>query len=209
MQQQAKEIDLTRAVIQPVKDVVGSNGEHQPTLVSPTVVETDFAELEDGSLVEIIEDPENSSRTLLAVYKDGEVRFTHRLQHGNRVLVPIPRDRHVIRHVRLPRGVKAYESARSLLRQTDSILSRCLDLDEGDRFLLACFVLSTWFIEKLPVAPYVALVGLPRSGKSTALSVLSLMCRRSLLTADITSAAFYRVCDRLMPTLLIDETSTA
>jgi hypothetical protein len=30
-----------------------------------------------------------------------------------------------------------------------------------------------------------------------------------LLTADITSAAFYRVCERLTPTLLIDETSTA
>ena len=111
--------------------------------------------------------------------------------------------------MRLPRGVKNYESVRSLLRQTESILSRCLDIDEGDRFLLACFVLSTWFIEKLPVAPYVALVGLPRSGKSTALSVLDLMCRRGLLTADISSAAFYRVCDRLTPTLLIDETSTA
>jgi hypothetical protein len=194
---------------QPAEDVVGLRGERQPTLVSSTIVETDFAELADGSLVEIIEDPENSSRTLLAVYKDGEISFTHRFQHGNRTLVPIPRDRHVMRHVRLPRGVKSYESVYSLLQQTGSILSQCLDIDEGDKFLLACFVLSTWFIEKLPVAPYVALVGLPRSGKSTALSVLNLMCRRGLQTADITSAAFYRVCDRLTPTLLIDETSTA
>ena len=75
--------------------------------------------------------------------------------------------------------------------------------------MLACFVLSTWLIERLPVAPYIALVGLPRSGKSTTLSLLNLLCRRSLLTADITSAAFYRVCDRLTPTLLIDETGTA
>lgn len=203
MQQRAKENpeDLT-----PVVDL---KGERQPTLVSSTVVETDFTELDDGSLVEIIEDPENPSRTLLAIYKDGHVCLTHRFQHGNRVLVPIPRDRHVVRHVRLPRGVKAYESVPSLLRQTDSILSRCLDIDRGHRLLLEFFVLSTWFIEKLPVAPYVALVGLPRSGKSTALSVLNLLCRRGLLTADITSAAFYRVCDRLTPTLLIDETSTA
>jgi hypothetical protein len=71
------------------------------------------------------------------------------------------------------------------------------------------FVLSTWFIDKLPVAPYVALVGLPRSGKSTTLELLRLLCRRALLTADITSAAFYHVCDRLTPTLLIDETGTA
>jgi hypothetical protein len=38
---------------------------------------------------------------------------------------------------------------------------------------------------------------------------LSLICRRSLLTADISSAAFYQVCDQLTPTLLIDETATA
>jgi hypothetical protein len=53
------------------------------------------------------------------------------------------------------------------------------------------------------------LVGLPCSGKSTVLRLLSLLCRRSLLTADITSAALYSVCDRLTPTLLIDETGTA
>ncbi len=59
------------------------------------------------------------------------------------------------------------------------------------------------------MAPYVAFFGLPRSGKSTALKLLSLLCRRSLLTTDITSAAFYAACDRLTPTLLIDETDTA
>ena len=58
-------------------------------------------------------------------------------------------------------------------------------------------------------SPYLALVGLPASGKSTVLKVLRLLCRRSLLTADISSAAFYRVCERLTPTLLIDETATA
>jgi hypothetical protein len=90
-----------------------------------------------------------------------------------------------------------------------SIFSQCLDLDDDDTILLAHFVLSTWFIDQMPVAPYVALVGLPRSGKSTALSLLRLLCRRALLTTDITSAAFYRVCDRLTPTLLLDETGTA
>lgn len=84
-----------------------------------------------------------------------------------------------------------------------------MDLREEYIFLLTCFVLSTWFIDQLPVAPYVALVGLPRSGKSTALSLLNLFCRRALLTADISTAAFYRVCDLLTPTLLIDETGTA
>jgi hypothetical protein len=75
--------------------------------------------------------------------------------------------------------------------------------------LLTAFVLSSWFREKLPVAPYLALLGPPGSGKTTAMRILSLLCRRGLLTSDITSAAFYDVCHRLGPTLLIDETITA
>jgi len=54
----------------------------------------------------------------------------------------------------------------------------------------------------------VALVGLPQSGKTTLLQVLNLLCRRPLLTADITAAAFFDACSRLTPTLLIDETGT-
>ena len=69
--------------------------------------------------------------------------------------------------------------------------------------------MSTWFLERLQIAPYLALVGLPRSGKTTLLQVLNLLCRRPLLTADITSAAFYEVYEKLGPTLLVDETLTA
>jgi hypothetical protein len=65
---------------------VESTGEYQPTLSTPPVVETDFAETADGSLIEMIEDPEDSARTLLAVYKGGEVRYTSRFQSGDRVL---------------------------------------------------------------------------------------------------------------------------
>jgi hypothetical protein len=44
--------------------------------------------------------------------------------------------------------------------------------------LLCMFALSTWFIEQLPVSHYIALVGFPRPGKSTALSELRLLHRR-------------------------------
>jgi hypothetical protein len=174
-----------------------------------SVVETDFAEIGDGTLVEMIEDPEDTARTLLAVYKGGEVHYTSRFQSGDRVLIPIPRNDRIIKHMRLPRGVRACESERSLLIAICALLSQCLDLDVGQPDLLAFFVLSTWFIEQLPVAPYVALVGLSQSGKTMALYILSLLCRHALFTADITSTAFYRIYDRLTPTVLIDETGTA
>jgi hypothetical protein len=75
--------------------------------------------------------------------------------------------------------------------------------------LLSFFVLSSWFPERLPVSAYLSLVGPPESGKSTALRVLGLLCRRSLLTTDFSSAAFHRACELFKPTILIDETATA
>jgi hypothetical protein len=97
----------------------------------------------------------------------------------------------------------------ALFREVETFLAKCIDLEDRHRFLLAAFVLSTWIVDRLPIAPYVALVGLPRSGKSTALHALYLLCRRGLVTSDISSAAFYRACDDLMPTLCFDEASTA
>src|SRR4029077_20146772 len=47
---------------------------------SDQIVETDFAELNDGTLVDLVQDSENSRRTLLAVWKDGEVRYLDELK---------------------------------------------------------------------------------------------------------------------------------
>jgi hypothetical protein len=118
-----------------------------PGLVPRPVVETDFAELEDGSLVEMIEDHENHSRSLLAVYKDGNVHCTGQLQANGKTFVPVPRDLEIVRHVRLPLGAEPYASTRVLLLNLVSIISQCVELKESHSFLLASFVLSTWLIE--------------------------------------------------------------
>lgn len=177
-------------------------------LPASRIDEVDFMQLTDGSLVEMIENPEDPSRTSLAVCKDKEVRRTDEVESAGKLFRPIPRDGFA-RHIRLPNGAAPYQSVRCLLVKIMTFLNKCLDVSDSDRILLASFVVATWFIDRLPVAPYIALVGLPSSGKSTVLRVLRLVCRRSLLTADISSAGFYQACDQLTPTLLIDETATA
>lgn len=174
------------------------------------VVETASVELPDGTMLEMMEDPADSSQGAFPTKgHDGKVAFRREYEIVDRIYVPYPRQQGFLKHVRLARGIEFYQSLNDLLQQIDSVLNRTVDLDEKYRFLLSCFVLSTWLVDRLPVAPYVALVGPPGSGKTTLLKVLSLLCRRSLLTADVSPAAFYRVCETITPTLLIDETSTA
>ncbi|MFZ0737235.1 MAG: hypothetical protein WAM96_09100 [Candidatus Acidiferrales bacterium] len=177
--------------------------------LDPAVAMTDFFTLEDGSIGELIENPDNSQETTFAVCNHGVVRYKKTLTADSRIMAPYRRDDGIMKHVRLARGAQPYGSARELYSRASAMLRACLDLDEDSLSLLAFFALSTWFVDRLPIAPYLALVGRAGSGKTTALRALNLLCRRSLLTSDITSAALYKACQNLAPTLLIDETATA
>jgi hypothetical protein len=149
------------------------------------IVEVDFCELTDGTVLEMIEDPDDATKSHLAVSKNGQVRCVERLKVGNRVFVPLPRNTAILRNLRLPNGVESLESALDLFFRIMYFLYRTVELSPSQQILLSCFILSTWFVEKLPFAPYAAFVGPPGSGKTTALRVLNLLCRRSLLTSDI------------------------
>jgi energy-coupling factor transporter ATP-binding protein EcfA2 len=171
--------------------------------------EVDFAELEDGSLAEMIEDPVCPTKTLLAVYKDGNVRYVEKWRDGSRTLVPIPRHGQVLNHICFPAGCESYLGLEELERDVAPFFFSCADFEVVWRMGMTGFVFSTWNPETLPVAPYLALLGPPGSGKTTVMRILRLLCRRSLPVSDISSAGFYDVCNRLSPTLLIDEAATA
>jgi len=172
-----------------------------------TVIE--FRELKDGSLVDLVEDPDNPNRTMLAVWKNGKTTYHSKLERDGAVLVPLARDGEVFRHVRLTHATEPYESVRGLMISLIKLINKCVDIKEEYLQALAHFVLFTWIADRLPVAPYLSIVGLPQSGKTTLLRVLSLVCRRPLLTGEITPAAFCEVCSLLNPTLLIDESGTS
>lgn len=171
--------------------------------------ETDFIE-GNGWCVELAR-AVNTQELIFVFYKgEGEQIGLHRtLTWQGKALVP-PEQDEVLQHVRFPDLLcDEVLPVNDLLQMIDSLLTRCLDLEDEYRFLLASFVMSTWMVDRLPIAPYVALVGPPGSGKTMTLKVSHLLCRRGLLTSDISSAALYRACDRVMPTLFIDETATA
>ena len=171
------------------------------------VIETEFVK-GDGWFIELVRTVRSRLFFILYELDGGKVTFSWEFELGDRVIVP-PEEDEFTRHVRLAGQLNDCGTVSNLLNNIDLFISRCLDINARDRFMMTCFVLCTWVVDRLPLAPYVALVGLPQSGKTTAMKVLQLLCRRGLLTSDISSAAFFRACDRLMPTLFIDETATA
>jgi hypothetical protein len=68
-------------------------------LEPPHNVVTDFAELDDGTLVELVEDPADANNTLFAVWKGGKVEYTDELNQGGRVLKPFWRTTELLKPV--------------------------------------------------------------------------------------------------------------
>jgi hypothetical protein len=188
----------------------GASASDSSRPTSQQILETDFAELKDGTLVEVVQDPENRARTLLAVWKDGDVHYVDKLEDDGHVLVPFRRKTNeIFDRLRLPTNARSYESLQRLFICLERLISQCVAVDTTYLPVLADFALSTWIVDRLFIAPYLSVVGLPQSGKTTLLKVLSLVCRRALLVSDITSASFHRACAQFTPTMLIDEAGSA
>jgi hypothetical protein len=173
-----------------------------------SVNEVEFERLKDGTTLELVEDRVDPERTVLAVWKEGRVQFVDRYEQDGRIFVPLRRDSLILKSIRLANSVKPYRSVQKLLDSLECLIVNCVAVDGNYVPLLADFILASWFVDRFLVAPCLAVVGLPQSGKTTLLKALSLVCRRSLLISNINSGSLYQICTQFQPTILIDETKT-
>ncbi len=90
-----------------------------PPRLDRVTEQVDFAQLPDGSLVELIQSPQDPGRTSLALFKDGQVRIGAQVRLANRILVPVPKNRWPMGHLVLPRGTQPYLSMGDLLRPSN------------------------------------------------------------------------------------------
>jgi hypothetical protein len=180
------------------------NGSNNASETGPDIQ----AELDDGTLLELVEAPADANNTLFAVWKEGKVEYTDGLNQGGRVLKPSPRTNGTSKTCATSEGCEPLSSAQTLLDALESLISRCVAIHPKYIQVLADFALTTRFVDWLAVAPYLAVVGLPQSGKTTLLKLLSLVCRRSLLVSDVSPASLYKACAQFSPTILIDEAGT-
>lgn len=177
----------------------------QPKIATRPVIQTDFVKLSDGALAEMIQNPNDPADLQFAVYKDKAVQYKDRVEDQNRIFVPLLRADDIVKRLYLPRGTMPIESLDRMLNQIRGLVHDCVDVSLENEILLAHFVLSSWFFDRLPIGPYVALVGRHGSGKTVLLRVLSLLCRHAFLVTDASPAACYEIYEKLTPTLLLDE----
>ncbi len=129
------------------------------------VVGMDCATLPDGSLVELVKDPHDHAALCLLRWRDGKATLGRRIELGHKTLVPPSIDPTLVKVVRWPSGIMPCGDSQELLRAIELRLAEGFYLPDESVNLLSKSILSTWFPDRLPVAPYLWIVGPPESGK--------------------------------------------
>ena len=97
----------------------------------------------------------------------------------------------------------------ALLDDLAKVAARYVGMAKADIRALALWVVFTYAIYHVSIAPYLAVTSPDkRCGKTTLLGLLARLVRRPLSTSNLTAAALFRSVDLWEPTLLIDESDT-
>ena len=93
-----------------------------------------------------------------------------------------------------------------LLDDIEATIRRHLVCDEASYLAATLWIVLTWAIELVQVAPIAAITSPEKGcGKTQMLTLLGKLSRRPILASNISSAALFRAVDAWQPTLLIDE----
>lgn len=97
----------------------------------------------------------------------------------------------------------------ALLDALQSTVERFCVLPEHSAPLMAAWVLHAWAHDASDISPILAFVSPEkRCGKTTALSVIWALAPRTMHAVNISTAVLFRVVEKYMPTMLIDEADT-
>ena len=165
--------------------------------------------LENGTLVEMIYDPEER-RTSFAVAKDGEWRFEDTVSIDERQrLVPYSPDNSLINNeiVLLPSEPQEYGTEQELVRDIQTFIHRYVDLSPRFEKVATYYTLFSWIYDNYQELPYLRFRGDYGTGKTRGLLVLGSVCNKPIFaSACSTISPIFRLIDATVGgTLVLDE----
>jgi len=160
--------------------------------------------LNDGTVVELIRDPQNPLGLNFLLWQSGIPTVVKRVERDGQIILPPRISAQKIQALTLPTGTQPGSLPKDLIADIATTISLYVDVEERALLLISHYVLYTWMQEHLPSATYLWIVGPLGSGKTVLLRVLNCMCRRALL-GDFSQASLYFLADELQPTFFLDE----
>jgi hypothetical protein len=167
-------------------------------------VETTSEVFPDGTALELIRLDSEAGDTSLLRWDGSSATVAHEFEARGKVYRPPQVNSRAIRALRLPGGIAPYGSTRDLFHEIMKLFAEYTDLAESDVRQLAYFVLASWLVDQLLVAPLLLIIAPLGGARAQLLRLLSSLCRRSLMLDEVSPAAVSRLAE-LKPTLVFDE----
>jgi hypothetical protein len=160
-------------------------------------------QLDDGSIVDLVRIPETLGLQLV-VWNGQEALFATSFQSGHFEYVPTKHPASFLAAVHFPRSIVDYGSTPELLDEISSLAARFGRVARGDADLLAYFVLSTWFSDVLPLAPFLWIAAPAIAPRERVMRLLALLCRRSLRVSEFALSTLQCIPVGFLPTLICE-----
>ena len=172
------------------------------------MVPTASAVLEDGTMVELVFQPEER-RTFLAIYNAGRWTLLERFDLGaDARLVPYSPGNNLIKNevVLLPSEPLIYGSEEKLVSDIQQFIHRHVDLSATFEKVATYYVILTWLYDAFSDLPYLRLRGDYGSGKTRALLTIGSICYKGFFASGASTVSpIFHTLDAFKGTLIFDE----
>ncbi|MDP9160257.1 MAG: hypothetical protein M3O09_08505, partial [Acidobacteriota bacterium] len=157
----------------------------------------------DGVIFDLVQNPKDGQLELLR-WSRGKSFVAPQIKFGGRTYSPLLLDPTVLRAIRWPLNVCDYGSSKGLFESLANVISRFTNLPVHDAQLISYFVLSTWLADALTMVPNLAILGTYTADAIQLLRLLSCLCRRPIVLANVSHTSLLSFPVSLNPTLLLD-----
>jgi hypothetical protein len=171
-------------------------------------VPTASAVLADGSLLEMIHNPD-AGTTSFVLSNEGEWSIVpDHVIHGDRLIVPFSANNNLLTHdvVLFATHPEEYASKTRLLAAIQDFIHRYVDLTPLFERIAAHYVLLSWVHDGFHELPYLRVMGSPGSGKTRFLLTVGSLCYKPIFASGASTVSpLFRILDSMKGTLVLDE----
>jgi hypothetical protein len=164
--------------------------------------------LPDGSLVELLYDPELRN-TSFAIWSAGHAAVAPKIATEDQgTLVPFSPTNNLIRHeaVLLPSGADDYGTEPELIEDIRRFIRRYLDLTDAFEQIAAYYVLLSWVYDAFNELPYLRFRGDYGTGKTRALLILGSIAYKPFFASGASTVSpIFHTLNAFRGTLIFDE----
>jgi hypothetical protein len=157
-----------------------------------------------NAMIDLVRDPADSNILKLLFWDGAAAKVASQIEYEGSIYEPITLGSTLADAVQWPTCPISSGSTKDLFGKVLSLIMHNVDMQETSARLLTYFVFSTWFPDRLSLAPGLAILGPADSEGVQLLKLLRCLCRRSMLLAEASQSSLLALPLELSPTLLIN-----